>query len=423
MIGAFRLNTLAKVFSAMGPSFSGSLLYTLDNPNAYSTSVGDQFGTSVAMSDSYAIVGAPSEDDAGGTSSGKVYIYSTTTGSLLYTLDNPNAYSTTANDLFGRTVGISNSYAIVGAAGEDDAGGGSSGKAYIYSTTTGSLLYTLDNPTAYGTSASDNFGFSVAISNNYAIVGTFGEDDAGGVNSGKAYIYSTSTGSLLYTLNNPNAYSTSADDNFGRLVSISDSYAIVGAFGEDDAGGLGSGKAYIYSTTTGSLLYTLNNPNAYSTSVGDQFGVSVAISDSYAIVGAPQEDDAGGTASGKAYIYSTTTGSLLYTLDNPNAYSTSADDTFGYTVAISNNYAIVGAYLEDDAGGTGSGKAYIYSTTTGSLLYTLDNPNAYDTTDNDNFSRSTVHQGVAISNNYAIVGAYLEDDAGGAGSGKAYIFN
>ena len=244
---------------------------------------------------------------------------------------------------------------------EDDAGGTDSGKAYIFSTSTGNLLHTLDNPNAYGTSQIDFFGGSVAISESYAIVGAYVEDDAGGTDSGKAYIFDTSTGNLLYTLDNPNAYYTSAGDRFGWSVSISESYAIVGAYLEDDAGGISSGKAYIYSTSTGNLLYTLDNPNAYNTSVGDNFGGSVAISESYAIVGANAEDDAGGTSSGKAYIYSTTTGNLLHIVDNPNAYDTSASDRFGWSVSISESYAIVGAYYENDAGGPSSGKAYIIS--------------------------------------------------------------
>jgi regulation of enolase protein 1 (concanavalin A-like superfamily) len=282
---------------------------------------------------------------------------------------------------------------------------------------TGALLYILNNPNAYGTSASDNFGYSVAISGNYAIVSAFLEDDANGTDSGKAYIYNATTGTLLYTLNNPNPYDTSTNDQFGNSVAISGNYAIVGTRYEKDAGGTFSGKAYIYNATTGTLLYTLNNPNAYSTSANDQFGTSVAISGNYAIVGARQEDDAAGLDSGKAYIYNVTTGQLVHTLNNPNAYGTSASDNFGYSVAISGNYAIVGTYLEDDAGGTDSGKAYVFNVTTGALLYTLNNPNAYSTSANDNFGFS-----VAISDNYAIVGAYSEYDAAGGLSGKAYIF-
>ena len=222
------------------------------------------------------------------------------------------------------------------------------------------LLFTLNNPNAYDTSVSDYFGYAVALSGNYALVGAYGEDDAGGTSSGKAYIFDVTTGNLLHTLNNPNAYNTSAGDSFGYAVALSGNYALVGSYGEDDAGGTDSGKAYIFDVTTGNLLHTLNNPNAYDTSANDYFGYAVAISGNYALVGAFGEDDAGGTDSGKAYLFDVTTGNLIHTLNNPNPYSTSAGDSFGYAVALSGNYALVGAHGEDDAGGTDSGKAYIY---------------------------------------------------------------
>ena len=57
-----------------------------------------------------------------------------------------------------------------------------------------------------------------------------------------------------------------------------------------------------------------------------------------------------------------TLGALLHTLDNPNAYGTSANDNFGLSVAISESYAIAGAYQEVDAlYELPSGKAYIFS--------------------------------------------------------------
>jgi len=335
------------------------LLSTLNNPNPYGTSDSDYFGYSVAISGNYAIVSAIQEDDASGNDSGKVYIFEVSTGTLLHTLNNPNAYGTSLNDNFGRSIAISGNYAIVGAYFEDDAGGTSSGKAYIFEVSTGALLHTLNNPNAYGTSASDQFGISVAISGNYAIVGANAEDEASGTGSGKAYIFDVSTGNLVSTLNNPNPYGTSLDDYFGSSVAISGNYAIVGAI-EDDASGINSGKAYIFEVSTGNLLHTLNNPNPYSTSAGDAFGKYVDISGNYAIVGAYQEDDAG-TDSGKVYIYDVTTGTLLRTLNNPNAYGTSSSDYFGSAVAISGNYAIVSAYIEDDAGVTNSGKAYIFN--------------------------------------------------------------
>ena len=409
----------------------------IDNPNAYNTSTSDEFGYAVAVSGNYTIVGAPREDTATSGSVGKAYIFDTASGSLLHTLDSP---INEAGALFGWTVDVSGNYAIVGCPNVDGIET-DSGRVYIYDVTTGTLIHTIENPNAYSVATYDYFGTSVSISGKYAIASATFEDDDSGSSSGKAYIFDVATGSLLYTLNNPNPMNTSTGDKFGNSVSISGNYAIVGAAEEDNSSGsFNSGYAYIYdisSFTTSTIstpTYTLSNPNAYGGVGGfasDNFGRSVSISGNYAIVGANGEDDAGGSSSGKAYVYdistftTSTISSANYVLDNPNAYSTSQSDEFGYAVAISGNYAIVSAYGEDDTLGTpsNSGKAYIYdistftTSTISSANYVLDNPNAYTTSAEDKFGFS-----VAISGNYAIVGAYLEDDAGGNDSGKAYIF-
>ena len=410
----------------------------INNPDADGVSNSDLFGQAVAISGNYAIVGAWGEDAASVDRSGKAYIFNATTGALIHTLDNPRSSNTSNDDYFGRSVSIDGNYAIVGAY-QEDAGGGvsqlSSGKAYIFNVTTGALVHTLDNPSAYGTVGNDNFGWSVAISGNYAIVGAHFEDDGGtglgtqggsGLSSGKAYIFNVTSGALVHTLDNPNAYGTSAGDYFGYAVAIDSNYAIVGAHFEDDADGFSSGKAYIYNVTTGALIHSLDNPNVYDISQQDYFGWRVAISGNYAIVGAYLEDETpvtgdNGISSGKAYIFNVTTGALVHTLNNPNTYSTSADDRFGWSVSISGNYAIVGALGEDVPGGGASGfesgKAYIFNVTTGALLRTLDNPNPFNSAYQDYFGVA-----VAISGNRVIVGASGEDDAGGTSSGKAYTY-
>jgi len=394
--------------------------YTIDDPNVYGTPSNDYFGYSVAISGNYCIVGAYREDDSGGTDSGKAYIFNVATGALVCTLNNPNAYGTSANDSFGYSVAISGNYCIVGAYLEDEPNRSSSGKAYIFDVTTGALVHTLNDPNAYGTSASDYFGYSVAISGNYCIVGAHLEDEPSRTNSGKAYIFDVTTGALVRTLNDPNAYGTSANDYFGYSVAISGNYCIVGAHLEDEPSRSSSGKAYIFNVATGALVCTLNNPNAYGTSANDYFGYSVAISGNYCIVGAYREDDSGGTDSGKAYIFNVATGALVHTLNNPNVYSTSAIDYFGYSVAISDGYCIVSAYLEDDSGGTSNGKAYIFNVATGALYKTLDNPNAYSASSSDYFGYS-----VGITRRSCIVGAYLEDSGVGSdnsSSGKVYLY-
>lgn len=377
----------------------------LDNPNAASTKTDDGFGSSVAICDNYAIISAPNEDLLGGNA-GVAYVFNLDDGSLRYTFKNNDS----GDDYFGSSVGISNNYAIVGAP-NDNSPTSDSGKAYIYDLKNGSLKYDLTNPNAYSTSTTDQFGNAVSISNLYAIVGAQLEDDAGGSSSGKAYIYDLSDGSLKYTLDNPNPYGTSADDRFGCSVAITDNYAIVGALFEDEAAGLQTGKAYIYDLSDGSLKLTLNNPQP---NANDNFGCSVAMNDTYAVVGAQQDDPSGVSNAGSAYVFTLTTSTVYYTWNNPQA---GTSDNFGNSVGISNNYAIVSAIADDETGYVDSGKAFIYRLSDGTLIKTLDNTNTFSRPMNDRFGVSA-----AISDNYAVVGAYLEDATGASNSGVAALY-
>jgi len=385
--------------------------YTLDNPTDYLTDSNDNFGYAVAISGNYCTAGAIHEDVSGDGSSGRAYIFNVTTGALVHTLDNPNAYGTDYQDYFGSAIDMDGNNIIIGTWAEDDAGGTDSGKAYIFDATTGALLRTLDNPNAYNVSTSDQFGYSVSISGDNAIIGAHYEDDASGNTVGVVYIFNITNGALLHTLYNPNADGVAAGDIFGHTVSIDGNNAIVGASGDDDGANLNSGRAYIFNVTTGALVHTLDNPNVYGTSWADSFGDGVGISGNNAIVGARQENDEVGHDSGKAYIFNVTTGALLHTLDNPNPTSNSYDE-FGFSVSMSGNKAIIGGHDAFDGVNT-SGKSYIFNVTTGALLYTIDNPNP---TNNDQFGYA-----VGIDGDNVIVGAFEEAGAYN-GAGKAYLY-
>jgi hypothetical protein len=371
------------------PILAGVSSANILNPNTYDgSSNSDFFGASVSVSMKYAIAGANKEDtDAYDNNSGVAYIFDPKTGSLLQTLANPNAYSTAQNDNFGFDSDISDSHAIVGAPGEDSAANGGVGKAYIFNASTGSLVHTLNNP---DDGYYDQFGDAVSIGNTYAIVGA---RESGSNNTGKAWIYSVSTGSVVHTLTPGHT----ATENYGDSVAISDTHAIVGA--PRAVPSLDQGKAYIYSTTTGNLLYTLTAPG---TPTSIRFGWSVGISDTHAIVGMSEANH------GKAYIYALSTGALVYTLSNPNTNSSHSGDGFGYSVDICNKWAIVAAVYED-VGVVNSGTVYVYDMTDGSLEYTFENPNLYGVLVNDRMGYTLGGRGVAISDGYAIAGIMQED--------------
>jgi len=88
---------------------------------------------------------------------------------------------------------------------------------------------------------------------------------------------------------------------------------------------------------------------------GDNFGNSVGVSATTAIIGAHNEED-GGFFAGAAYFFSTLTGAQI---SKVSPYDVAPEDNFGYTVAIGRNHAIVGTIFDDD-NGNASGSAYAF---------------------------------------------------------------
>src|SRR5262249_15937858 len=157
------------------------------------------------------------------------------------------------------------------------------------------------------------FGTSVAISGTKAVIGAPG-DDAGTTDSGIAYVFDVTNGSLLNTVLNPTPAST---DNFGNTVAINGNYIAIGAPGAN-TGANDAGAAYLFDDTTGSLVQPFTNPNPVA---GDKFGSSVAVTGNLVLIGAPEVDrpDVGNSVQvGAAYLFNATTGQLLQTFINPD---------------------------------------------------------------------------------------------------------
>src|SRR5579862_2308560 len=117
-----------------------------------------------------------------------------------------------------------------------------------------------------------------------------------------------------------------------------------------------------------SLLHSFASPNAQSSGL---FGNAVALNGASVVVGAPQETVSGKAYAGRVYVFSLG-GVLLNTLTSPNSqYS----GEFGLSVAASSSYIVVGAPFESSSGFTYSGHVYVY-TSGGTLVNTLSSPNA-----------------------------------------------
>ncbi|MEX2168716.1 MAG: PQQ-binding-like beta-propeller repeat protein [Pirellulales bacterium] len=343
------------------------------------------FGWSVAVNGNIALIGAPG-DDLAGFESGSAYLFDLTSGQQIFKL---NASDAAPLKNFGWSVAMSGNTAIVGARG--DYLSGTRGAAYVFDLTTGTQIHKLTD-----TAALFGFGDKVGISGNVAIVNN-PLDSVGHTYSGSSYLFDVTTGQKVFKLT---ASDAAAEKFFGSDVAVSGSIAVVGASGDRHAGSQ-SGSAYLFDVTTGQQLVKLTASDA---TLDADFGYSVAISGATAIVGAYR--DGFPNAFGAAYLFDATTGQELFKLKSSDG---ALSYRFGSSVAITGNLAMVGNLAAD-----GQGAAFLFDIATGQELLKIPAP---DTVPMDQF----FGQSVVLSGNSAIVGSPA-DYFGTSASGAAFVF-
>jgi hypothetical protein len=193
---------------------------SLRNTYTYESSAGLK---TLSLTDSYLAIGSSLSDIGGSTNTGQVGIFNSSTGASVRTINNPNAFGTTTGDTFGSSVKVHGNLVLVAAEGEDDAfssntEGFNSGKAYLFDITTGNLLHTFNNPAVSNETAADGFACDIDMNSEYITIGAFQEEPRGVI-----YVYSATTYALLYTIQTP---ATNAGQQFGRPLSLSGDYLI-----------------------------------------------------------------------------------------------------------------------------------------------------------------------------------------------------
>ncbi len=357
----------------------------------------DRFGRTVAIDGETVVVGAPNNDDAG-SNSGSAYVFQRS-GTVWTEQVKLTASDAAGVDLFGGSVGVSGDTVVVGAIGDDDAGS-RSGSAYVFQRS-GTTWTQQAKLLASDGAASDEFGKSVDISDDTVVVGAAGNESAYVFQrSGTAW---TQQAQLL-------ASDGGSSDTFGRSVAISGDTVVVGANLDSNPNGSSAGAAYIFQRS--GTTWTQQAKLLASDGASDQrFGNSVAISAETAIVGASKDDEAG-FSSGSAYVFQRS-GTAWTEQAKLLASDASRNDSFGFSVAISGETAMVGAIGAADAG-TRSGAAYVFQRS-GTAWSEQTRLLASDGAAWDDFGWS-----VAISGRTTVTGADGDDDAG-FGSGAAYI--
>ena len=344
----------------------------------------DGFGDSVASAgdvngDGYTdvIVGAPGS----ASSAGRAYIYLGGPGASFDTTAD-SVIASVAGDVLGKSVASAgdvngDGYAdvVVGAIG-NDAGGLNAGRAYVYFGGSGGTFDPVADGTLTGAAGGDAFGIVSSAGDvngdtyDDIIVGAV-SNDAGGTNAGSAYVYLGGAGATFNSTADGTLVGAGTATQLGKSVASAgdvnmDGYAdvVVGA------PTTGAGSAYVYLGGAGATFNSTADGTLTGAATGDQFGFSVAPAgdvngDGYAdiVVGA---NTAGAEGAGRAYVYLGGPGGTFNATADGTLVGAIAGDGFGVSVSSagdvnSDDYddVVVGA-LNNDAGGTDAGRAYLY---------------------------------------------------------------
>jgi len=347
----------------------------------FSTTSGDSFGSSLALDGDTLVIGSTGQDTSG-SNSGAAYVYVRQAGvwspQAMLKASNPGA-----SDGFGRSVALHGNTLIVGASNEDSNAVGvngvqsnnsasNAGAAYVY-VRVGSSWTQQAYLKASNTESNDQFGYSVALSGDTAVVGAVDEDsNALGINgvqsnnsqsnAGAAYVF-TRSGSTWSQQAYVKASNTDNGDQFGIALALDGETLVVGSAGESSAfAGVNAVQSNEDAPDSGAVYVFVRNGAVWSQQAyikasnpteGDIFGGEVALDGDTLVVGAysegssaqgvngPQGDESA-PLSGAAYVFERS-GTSWSQLAYLKASNTEADDIFGGSAAISGELVVCGA--------------------------------------------------------------------------------
>ncbi|MCA8981456.1 MAG: hypothetical protein H6831_01915 [Planctomycetes bacterium] len=313
---------------------------------------GDAFGTAVAVSNGIALIGAPGDDDVG-NGAGLVYVFAH--GSTGWSQQQTFSGSLVgAGDAFGCAVALDGDTAVIGALRADDVAN-DSGAAYVMkrgSSFWGEQAQLL----APDASANDQFGASVALRGNLAVVGAPAADPSG-VNSGAVYAFER-TGSVWDAGVALPDVGTSWFDAFGQSVATDGTRIVVGAPG-DDSIAVDAGGAWSFAKSGGN--WVIEGGFAPQLSGGERLGTSIAILGDTLFVGAEGEDYSN---SEDGSLHAAEWGGLAWVPAERTGNATAGvSDSLGASLAVDGDLVVVGVPLIDN-GVVDSGAAWLFSTST-----------------------------------------------------------
>ncbi len=184
--------------------------------------------------------------------------------------------------------------------------------------------------TASDGAGGDEFGFSVAVSGDTLVVGAYRDDRGANGNQGSAYVFQRNQGGADQwgQVRQLTASDGAASDQFGSSVAVSGDTVVVGAYLDDVGTNADQGSAYVFQRNQGGAdeWGQVRQLTASDGTASDHFGFSVAVSGDTVVVGAYRN--------GSAYVFQRNQGGAdeWGQVKQLTASGGAAADRFGYSV-------------------------------------------------------------------------------------------
>jgi hypothetical protein len=456
--GAVADQGAAYVFTRSGSVWTSQQKLTANDGAQY-----DSFGISVAISGDTVAVGASNDKIGLNVNQGSAYVFKRS-GSKWKQQQKLTAFDGASGDLFGHAVALYGDIVVAGATKDNVGANSTQGSTYVFARS-GSTWTHQQKLTAFDGAADDRFGAALAVSDDTVAVGVGRDDVKPNIDQGSVYVFalndasskiggaaressalpslageeavarlkeeglysslaeavraarSESSSAVAQTISLPfaqlfrqTASDGAANDSYGYSVAATDDTVVIGAYLDGFGGGVRQGSVYVFSRSSDDWTWQ-QKLTAFDGASEDRFGHSVAINGDTLVVGAPYDTTGTTYYHGSAYVFTRSNGVWSFQ-QKLTANDGAAYDQFGYSVAISGDTVVAGAFSDDIGTKADQGSAYVYVRSSGVWSF------QQKLTDNDGQAMDQFGVSVAISGNTIIAGAPLDDlaekDAGSA---------
>jgi uncharacterized protein (TIGR03437 family) len=266
----------------------------------------------------------------------------------------------------------------------------------------------------------DNFGGSVSVSGDTAVIGAPQHYVNSQVWQGAAYVFAQSGG--VWTLQQElTASDGGISDEFGTSVSVSLGTVVIGAPGHTinsqaspPPGMRAQGAAYVF-TQSGGVWKQQQELTASDGVQGDGFGTSVSVSFGALAIGAPGKTFNSQFEQGAAYVFAQSGGTWSQQQEL-TASDGAASDQFGSSVSASSDMLAIGAPYKTIGSQAYQGAAYVFAQSGGAWRQ------QQELTGSDGAVGDFFGASVSVNGTTAVIGANGKTVNAQFEQGAAYVF-